>query len=110
MKITFTVNNVYSTTRPAVGTVQGVDLSVSVPEMEVELYDPTGKHGSQQLHFRTPEEQAYAKAVFVNGSTVDVIYPDAPVVEAAPEAEPEPVLEPIVEQAQPEAVAEPQPV
>jgi hypothetical protein len=88
VNINYSVNNVYSTTRAGIGTVLGTQLSVIVPEVEVELYDPTGQHGSVQLHFRTPEEQAYAAATFKAGETVTITLPDAAVVEPAPVEEP----------------------
>ena len=89
MNITYNVHNVYATQRAGVGDVNGNTLAVIVPEVEVELTDPTNQHGSLQLHFRTPEEQVYALAAFKAGESATITLPDAPgavesVVETAP--------------------------
>jgi hypothetical protein len=72
MKWTYTVNGVSQQVRPAIATVNGVTVSALVPEVEVELYDPLGQQGSVQLHFRTPDEQAFAKATYRDGATVEL--------------------------------------
>ena len=72
MEWSFLVHNVSPQTRPAVATVNGVDLSASVPEVEVELSDPLNQQGSIQLHFRTPAEQAYALSTYKPGEMVTV--------------------------------------
>lgn len=72
LTLTYTVHGVSKQTRPAVVELNGTTVSASVPEIEVELTDPLNQHGSLQLHFRTPEEQAYAVEHFVAGSTVEI--------------------------------------
>jgi hypothetical protein len=84
MNIEYTVENISSQTRPNVASIDGATLAVIVPELEVELYDSTGKHGSLQLHFRTPEEQAYATATFKPGEKVTITLPEEPVSAEAP--------------------------
>ena len=81
------VENVSPQTRPNVASIDGATLAVIVPEIEVELHDESGKQGSWQLHFRTPEEQATAIATFVPGKTVTVTIVEAPVVQEVPAAE-----------------------
>ena len=91
MQITYNVHNVSPQPRASVGTVEGVTLAVMVPEIEVELSDPTNQHGSVTLHFRTPEEKEYAKTVF-SGKTVTLTLPELPA--PPPEPTPEPAPEP----------------
>lgn len=75
MNIEYTVGDVSAQTRPNVASINGVTLSVIVPEIEVELFDATGQHGSVQLRFRTPDEQAYALAAFKPGTLITITLP-----------------------------------
>lgn len=75
LKISFSVAGVSRQTRPAVVELNGATVSVNVPEIEVELTDPINQHGSLTLHFRSPEEQSFALANFIQGETVELSVP-----------------------------------
>ena len=72
ISLQYVVAGVSRQTRPATVQLNGATISASVPEIEVELFDPLNQHGSLQLHFRSPEEQEYALAHFVSGETVEI--------------------------------------
>ena len=74
MQVTYTVNGVSPQTRPSVATVNGVDMAVVVPEIEVELVDPTNQWGTLTLHFRSPDERDYALATYTPGGTATVTF------------------------------------
>lgn len=74
LKISFSVAGVSRQTRPAVVELNGATVSVNVSEIEVELTDPINQHGSLTLHFRSPEEQAYALEHFVQGEMVELAF------------------------------------
>ena len=73
LSLKYIVAGVSRQTRPAVVELHGNTISASVPEIEVELFDPLNQHGSLQLHFRSPEEQEYALVAFVPGETVEIV-------------------------------------
>ena len=72
MQLTYLVAGVSAQTRPAVVALNDTTVAALVPELEVELVDPINQHGSLQLHFRTPEEKAYAEDHFKIGETVTI--------------------------------------
>lgn len=61
-----------ASTHPAEVPVQynGETVRAIMPELEVELCDDSGMHGTTTLHFRAQAEIAEARALFTQGSQV----------------------------------------
>lgn len=53
---------------------QGETAKAVMPELEVEMYDETGQHGTCTLHFRKQSEIAAAREVFVQGNEVTMTF------------------------------------
>lgn len=82
MDVTLRVNRVSTHSVERAVTYKGQHAMAMVPEMQVEMHDETGTHGSFTLHLTTVDEIAEAKALFTGCEFVTVSVVPAAVVPA----------------------------
>jgi hypothetical protein len=70
MDITMRVNRVSTHSAEVAVTHKGEHAMAMMPELQVELHDDEGGHGSFTLHFLQQSEIAEANSVFVSGDQV----------------------------------------
>ena len=70
--VRYLVNGRHDTLASVAATVDGQEVRVNMPVVEVELVDPTNRHGSIKLQARTPEERDYFSQKYQPGSMVGV--------------------------------------
>ena len=70
MKHTLTVSRIQHATSNQAATIDGEIVNVMIPTLEVELYDPTGQHGSVLIRYRKPSEIEAALATFKQDEAV----------------------------------------
>jgi len=68
----FLVNRVSINPAPISVEYQGQMIPAIVDQLEVELVDETGLHGSICLRYRTNDEKDAARAKYVPGTLVDI--------------------------------------
>lgn len=74
MDITLRVNRVSTHHVERKVTHEGADAVAMMPELQVELHDETGHHGSLTLHFFAQARIEEAKTVFVPGGMVTATF------------------------------------
>nr|WP_294550014.1 hypothetical protein [uncultured Rhodopila sp.] len=84
MQTAYFVNRVSVHKQPMDIVVAGEPSRQAVDQVEVELVDPTGQHGTITRRYHKPSEIAWAKVAFVQGATVTL--DDSPVAVAEPVA------------------------
>lgn len=95
MKMTYVVNRASHHPRAVEVDYKGEKARMTMSELEVEMHDPTGVHGTITMHFSGTSELA-AAAKFVDGGTVTV---DLDAFEVTPPAEEPAPAEPEAESA-----------
>lgn len=78
MDITLRVNRVSTHSVERHVTHEGEAAVAMVPELQVELHDETGRHGSLTLHFFAQARMTEAKEIFVAGEMVTASFAAAP--------------------------------
>lgn len=70
MKFTYRIHRASKHPVDVKAVFEGAEVSATITEMQVEMVDDSGQHGTLTLHFRVPSEVAEAEALFVEGESV----------------------------------------
>lgn len=79
MRSVYLVNRVSTHKVPADIVVAGEPARQAIDQLEIELVDPAGQHGTITRRYHRPSEIAWAREAFAEGATVTL--DDAPIAE-----------------------------